>query len=75
MAEFVQDDWKVNDRLGLNLGGRFSTQTIGRSAAFSPRVGFVCAPGEDRRTVVRGGAGLFYDRVPLMAADFPCHAI
>jgi len=70
VAGFVQDDWKVNDHLGLNLGGRFSTQSSGRSAAFSPRVGFVYAPGEDRRTVIRGGAGLFYDRVPLMAQDF-----
>jgi len=70
VAEFLQDDWRVNDRLGLNLGGRFSTQSIGRSAAFAPRAGFVYAPGENRKTVIRGGAGLFYDRVPLMAADF-----
>jgi Carboxypeptidase regulatory-like domain/TonB dependent receptor len=70
VAGFVQDDWRVNERLGLNLGGRFSTQSIGRSAAFSPRGGFVYAPGEDRKTVIRGGGGLFYDRVPLMAADF-----
>ncbi len=70
VAEFLQDDWKVDDRLGLNLGGRFSTQSNGRSAAFSPRGGFVYAPGEDRKTVIRGGAGLFYDRVPLMGQDF-----
>ena len=70
VEEFLQDDWKVTDRLGLNLGGRFSTQSNGRTAAFSPRAGFVYALGRDRKTVIRGGAGLFYDRVPLMAVDF-----
>ena len=34
---------------------------------FSPRLGFAWSPFESRRTVVRGSAGLFYDRVPLRA--------
>ena len=33
----------------------------------SPRVGVAWSPFESRRTIVRGSAGLFYDRVPLRA--------
>ena len=33
----------------------------------SPRIGFAWTPWASRRTVVRGSAGLFYDRVPLRA--------
>jgi Carboxypeptidase regulatory-like domain len=70
MAEFVQDHWMLNDRLALDLGGRLSSQSIGRSAAFAPRAGVAYSPGNDRKTIIRAGAGLFYDRVPLLASDF-----
>jgi hypothetical protein len=33
----------------------------------SPRVGFAWSPFAARRTIVRGSAGLFFDRVPLRA--------
>src|SRR5215472_1859666 len=71
VAEFVQDDWALNERLMLHLGGRLLSQSIGRSAAFEPRIGLVYSPGEDHKIIIRVGAGLFYDRVPLLAADFP----
>jgi len=70
IAEFIQDHWALNDRIALDLGGRLSTQSIGRSAAFAPRAGLVYAPNKDRKTIIRAGAGLFYDRVPLLASDF-----
>jgi hypothetical protein len=62
VAEFVQDHWLVTDHLALDLGSRFSSQSIGRSAAFAPRAGLVYAPGENGKTIIRAGAGLFYDR-------------
>jgi hypothetical protein len=70
VAEFVQDHWMINDRLALDLGGRLSSESIGRSAAFAPRVGLVYALSGDRKTILRAGAGIFYDRASLLAADF-----
>jgi hypothetical protein len=70
VSEFVQDHWALNDRFALDLGGRLSSQSIGRSAAFAPRAALVWAPSADRKTIIRAGGGLFYDRAPLLAADY-----
>jgi hypothetical protein len=68
---YAQDEWKVSRRLTLNLGVRYDLQFLKSIATdtnnFSPRAGFAWSPFESRRTVVRGGFGLFYDRVPLRA--------
>jgi Carboxypeptidase regulatory-like domain len=68
---YAQDEWKVSRRVTLNLGIRYDLQFLKSIATdtnnFSPRVGFAWSPFESRRTVVRGGFGLFYDRVPLRA--------
>jgi hypothetical protein len=69
VAEFVQDHWMLNERLTMDLGGRFTTQTNGRSTAFAPRAGLVYSPGEDHKTILRAGGGLFNGRVPLLLAD------
>ncbi|MEI9974765.1 MAG: TonB-dependent receptor [Ignavibacteriota bacterium] len=67
---FVQDDWKIHPNLTLSLGLRYEVQTLDSDHRdWAPRVGFAWAPGTSKngpqKTVIRGGAGIFYDRVPL----------
>jgi hypothetical protein len=68
---YVQDEWKLNSDLTLNAGVRYDLQfleTINTDLDnLSPRVGVAWSPFDDRRTIVRGSAGIFYDRVPLRA--------
>ena len=69
-AAFIQDHWVFNDHVAVDAGLRVSGQTLGEPAAISPRAGLVFSPGAGGRTVFRGGFGVFYDRVPLLAGDF-----
>lgn len=71
VGAYVQDEWKIRPRVTLNAGVRYdlqSLETINTDANnFSPRVGMAWSPFDSQRTVVRGSAGLYFDRVPLRA--------
>ena len=58
-------------RVTLNLGCGTTCSSSRRSTPIrnnvSPRLGVAWSPFDSRRTIVRGSAGLFYDRVPLRA--------
>lgn len=119
-SAFIQDDWKVNKRLTLNLGLRYDmyglpyedqgrlvnlivddirvgtpaapapppngiVQATGGSLAgvpevektlvpidknnFAPRIGFAYDIHGDQKVVVRGGYGLYYDRISTRYAN------
>jgi len=67
---YVADQWSFIPRLTLNLGARFDNDSITDSTHFSPRAGFLLALTSDGRTILKGGLGIFYDRVPLMVPSF-----
>ncbi len=68
---YAQDEWKAVSGLTFNLGVRYDLQYLETLETdtnnLSPRLGVAWSPSASGRAVVRGSAGLFYDRVPLRA--------
>jgi hypothetical protein len=69
-AAFVQDHWTMAQPLALDLGLRFTGQTLGTPLNFAPRLGAVYSPGAEGKTVLRAGMGMFYSHVPLLLGGF-----
>ncbi len=64
---FLEDKWRVSDRLTLNLGLRYDHQraTPAAKANFAPRAGFAWDVTGRGTTVIRGGVGRFYAYIPV----------
>jgi hypothetical protein len=71
LGMYAQDEWKIGSSLTLNLGLRYDLQFLARVKTdtnnVSPRAGFVWSPSASHDLVIRGSAGLYFDRVPLRA--------
>jgi hypothetical protein len=58
---YAEDDWKIKPNITFSYGLRYETQNyIGDHKDFAPRLAL--AYGVTKKTVVRAGFGIFYDR-------------
>ena len=68
---FAQADWRVRDNLTLSYGVRYERESvIDDNNNWGPRVAVAWNPfPKGNKTVVRFGAGIFYNRVLLRTVD------
>ena len=60
---FVQDEYHLRKNLMFSLGLRYDWQNFFHDKNnFAPRFSFAFSAGKSQKTVLRGGAGVFYDR-------------
>jgi hypothetical protein len=78
-ALFVQDNVQINRALTLDFGVRLDNDGLSSEVVnVAPRIGFVFAPTQSGRTAIRGGFGVFFDKIPLNIAvfkNFPAQTI
>jgi hypothetical protein len=61
---FVTDDYRMGQSLTVSFGLRHEFQThLVDKLNFAPRAGIAWSPFKSRKTTIRGGMGIFYDRL------------
>ena len=70
LAWFGGDKWTPFQRMTIDVGLRFDYDSVTHATNVAPRVGFALALTRDAKTLLKGGVGLFYDRVPLNTESF-----
>src|SRR5262249_17681837 len=61
---FITDDFRMKPSLTLSYGLRHEFQThLVDKLNFAPRAGIAWSPFKNRKTTIRGGVGIFFDRL------------
>jgi len=73
-AGYWQDTWQMRPNLTLNYGLRYELDSQSGplntyKKNFAPRLSFAWDPGNDQKTVVRGGYGIFYSPIYAQIPD------
>ncbi|MGH9788112.1 MAG: TonB-dependent receptor [Candidatus Acidiferrales bacterium] len=68
---FFQDKWSPHKRVTIDFGARYDYDTLAEDHHLAPRAALAVLLTQDGRTLLRTGAGLFYDKVPLNVGMFP----
>jgi hypothetical protein len=71
---YAQDSWTIRPNFTLNYGLRYELDTqflplTSYKKDFAPRISFAWDPFKNRKTVVRGGYGIFYGPVDVQIPD------
>lgn len=69
-AVFAQDRLQLTPRWLLEFGGRLDRDGIAGGVTATPRIGTMILMDESGATLLRGGYGLFYERMPSVAGAF-----
>lgn len=67
---FAQDEWRIKPNFLLSYGLRYENESIVRDLNnFGPRIAIAYDPFKSGKTVIRAGAGIFYNRALLRTID------
>ncbi len=69
-ASYFSDHWAPVNRVSFGFGVRLDSDTVTSSTHLAPRGEVLLTLTGDGKTLLRGGGGIFYDRVPLMLPAF-----
>jgi hypothetical protein len=67
---WFEERWTPARALELTLGFRYDWTTQSRTNEWGPRAALALSPFKSDKTVIRGGAGVFYDIMPLTIGTF-----
>jgi hypothetical protein len=70
VATYAQDHWMPASGLAFDFGARLEHQAATHTQRIAPRAGIAWTPFRGGSTILRGGFGIYYDRVPLNVFAF-----